>query len=104
MGGEETILPSLPLSSVMNTHLHAKLTNGLKITVCGVLFFSALAAVNGQDNEPRLVDPKLSVRTITTNLNQPTSMAFIGPSDLLVLEKATGKVQRILNGQAPTTV
>jgi len=104
MNGPETISPSLPLSSVMNTHIHAKLTNGLTSTVCGVLFASALATVNGQDDEPRLVDPNLGVRTITTNLNQPTSMAFIGPNDLFVLEKASGKVQRILNGQAPTTV
>src|SRR6266487_6407524 len=88
----------------MTTHIHAKLTNGLKSMICGALFVSALAAVNGQDNEPRLVDPNLGVRTITTNLDQPTSMAFIGPNDLLVLEKATGKVQRIANGQTPTTV
>lgn len=78
----------------MTTHIHAKLKNGLKSMICGALFVSKLAAVNGQDNEPRLVDPNLSVRTITTNLDQPTSMAFIGPNDLLVLEKATGKVQR----------
>src|ERR1043166_3449484 len=104
MNGPETISPSLPLSSVMTTHIHAKLTNGLKSMICGALFVSALAVVNGQVNEPRLVDPNLGVRPITTNLDQPTSMAFLGPDDLLVLEKATGKVQRILNGQAPTTV
>src|ERR1051326_5556685 len=104
MNGPETMSPSLPLSSVMTTHIHAKLTNGLKSMICGALFVSALAVVNGQVNEPRLVDPNLGVRPITTNLDQPTSMAFLGPDDLLVLEKATGKVQRILNGQAPTTV
>src|SRR5258705_10782941 len=45
-----------------------------------------------------MVDPNLTVSTVTTGLNQPTSMAFIGPNDLFVLEKTTGKVQRIVNG------
>ena len=38
---------------------------------------------------------------VVTGLSQPTSMAFLGPSDLLVLEKASGKVQRfVLRDQA----
>src|SRR5262249_27956930 len=31
-------------------------------------------------------------------LNQPTSMAFLGAGDFLVLEKASGKVQHVVNG------
>src|SRR6266566_7550709 len=46
---------------------------------------------------PSLVDPNLAVRKVAFGLNQPTSMAFIGANDILVLEKATGKVQRIIN-------
>jgi len=75
---------------------------GLKSVVCGAFVVSISAIANGQ--EPTVVDPNLRVRTLVTNLNQPTSMAFIGATDLLVLEKATGKVQRFQNGAGPTTV
>jgi glucose/arabinose dehydrogenase len=47
-----------------------------------------------------LIDPSLKVELIFRDgLKGPTtSMAFLGPNDILVLEKNTGKVQRILNG------
>jgi len=41
---------------------------------------------------PEVLDPKLAVRTAASGLDQPTSMAFLGANDMLVLEKATGKV------------
>lgn len=47
---------------------------------------------------PEMVDPKLEVHTVVASLNQPTSMAFLGPNDFLILEKATGKVQHVVNG------
>lgn len=47
---------------------------------------------------PTMLDDNLMVATFVTGLDQPTSMAFIGTSDLLVLEKATGRVQRVSNG------
>ena len=47
---------------------------------------------------PVMLDDNLTVSTVIAGLDQPTSMAFIGPNDFLVLEKATGKVQRITNG------
>ncbi|MGH3083804.1 MAG: PQQ-dependent sugar dehydrogenase [Gaiellaceae bacterium] len=53
---------------------------------------------------PSVVDPNLAVRTAVSGLDQPISMAFIGPNDMLVLEKATGKVQRVVNGVVQSTV
>jgi glucose/arabinose dehydrogenase len=53
--------------------------------------------------EPQLVDPDLGVRTVVTGLEQPTSMAFLGDNDFLVLEKASGKVQRVINGVVQST-
>jgi uncharacterized repeat protein (TIGR01451 family) len=47
---------------------------------------------------PSLFDPNLSVTTVVSGLSQPTSMAFIGNNDFFVLEKNTGKVQRVTNG------
>ena len=44
-------------------------------------------------------DSSLRVETVSTGLVRPTSMAFLGPNDILVLEKNTGNVHRITNGQ-----
>jgi aldose sugar dehydrogenase len=52
--------------------------------------------------EPTIKDPNLKVETIATGLALPTTMAFIGPNDILVLEKSKGTVQRIVNGQMLT--
>ncbi len=49
---------------------------------------------------PTLVDGNLAVRTAATGLSQPTTMAFIGPDDFLVLEKASGRVMRFRDGAA----
>jgi aldose sugar dehydrogenase len=56
----------------------------------------ARAAATG----PTLNDPDLAVeRIIDTGLKSTTSMAFLGPNDILVLEKDTGIVHRIVNGK-----
>jgi glucose/arabinose dehydrogenase len=56
----------------------------------------ARAAIGG----PTLNDPNLKVeRIVDTGLRRTTSMAFLGPNDILVLEKETGKVHRIVNGK-----
>lgn len=49
--------------------------------------------------EPTIKDPNLKVETVATGISLPTTMAFIGPNDILVLEKSKGTVQRIVNGQ-----
>jgi glucose/arabinose dehydrogenase len=48
---------------------------------------------------PTLNDPNLKVQQIFTGLDHATSMAFAGPNDILVTEKNTGIVKRIINGQ-----
>src|ERR1700745_348530 len=45
-----------------------------------------------------LNDPKLHIRQVASGLSQPTAMAFIGPGDILVLQKADGRVRRVING------
>ena len=40
----------------------------------------------------------LKVEEVVTGLDLPTTMAFLGPNDILVLEKNKGTVQRIING------
>jgi aldose sugar dehydrogenase len=51
-----------------------------------------------------LVDPSLTVSTVVSGLSQPIAMAFIGNNDILVTEKASGKVQRVTNGAFAGTV
>jgi len=53
---------------------------------------------------PTMVDPNLTVSTVVSGLDQPTSMAFLGPNDFFVLEKATGKVQHVVNGVVHTVL
>ena len=56
----------------------------------------ARAAIGG----PTLNDPNLTVELLVdTGLKRTTSMAFLGPNDILVLDKNTGIVHRILNGK-----
>jgi glucose/arabinose dehydrogenase len=47
---------------------------------------------------PTLVDPALRLTTVFSGLALPTSIAFLGENDLLVLEKDTGRVVRVTNG------
>lgn len=45
-----------------------------------------------------LVSPKYKVETVVTGLSQPTTLAFVDPTTLLVCQKGDGKVIRVANG------
>jgi aldose sugar dehydrogenase len=47
---------------------------------------------------PVINDSKLEVQTVVKGLQLPTTMAFLDPNDILVLEKSKGTVDRIMNG------
>jgi glucose/arabinose dehydrogenase len=51
-----------------------------------------------------MLDARLTVRTVVTGLSQPTNLAFLGANDFLVIEKATGRVRRVVNGAIQSTV
>jgi aldose sugar dehydrogenase len=53
---------------------------------------------------PVMLDANLSVRQTVGDLVTPIGMAFLAPNDFLVLEKNTGKVQRIVDGDLDSTV
>jgi aldose sugar dehydrogenase len=53
---------------------------------------------------PEVLEPNLAVRTVVSGLVTPTSMAFVGANDIFVLEKNTGRVQRIVDGALHSTV
>jgi aldose sugar dehydrogenase len=45
-----------------------------------------------------LYDPNLKIELVASGLDFPTTMAFLGPDDFLILEKNTGNVKRFVNG------
>jgi len=54
--------------------------------------------VGAQAGGPAMLDPNLAVRTAVGGLVTPIAVAFTGDDEMLVLEKDTGKVQRVVNG------
>ncbi|HZM94559.1 MAG TPA: PQQ-dependent sugar dehydrogenase [Vicinamibacterales bacterium] len=64
----------------------------LLLAVVATIGFPAIARAQS------LIDPALTVSTVVSGLSQPISMAFIGPNDFLVTEKASGQVKRVTNG------
>src|ERR1700752_781387 len=65
---------------------------------------AASTVIQAAASTPTMLDDNLTVSTVIGGLDQPTSMAFIGLNDFFVLEKATGRVQRIVNGALHSTV
>jgi aldose sugar dehydrogenase len=51
-----------------------------------------------EPSQPNINDPNLKLELVSEGLQLPTQMAFLGPNDILVLEKDTGMVKRIVNG------
>ena len=52
-----------------------------------------------EGGKPSLNDKGLQVQTIAKGLELPTTMAFVGPDDILVLEKDKGTVREVINGK-----
>jgi aldose sugar dehydrogenase len=63
-------------------------------------YLQSISLPQGSQDEPaRLNDPSLKMETVADGLNHPTAMAFLSSDDILVLEKDTGTVRRIVNGE-----
>jgi aldose sugar dehydrogenase len=66
--------------------------------LCSVVVLGLGSQASAQEAGPSMVDTRLGVRTVASGLTTPTSVAFLGANDMLVIEKNTGRVQRIVNG------
>ena len=68
--------------------------------VAGVLAFTAVGFPAARSVAQTVTDPSLQVTALLPDfsLDTPTTMAFVGPDDILVLEKETGRVRRVLGG------
>ena len=75
-------------------------------TVLGLVGLSLISntSTSAQSGTPTMLVPGLDVRTVIDGLTTPTSLAFLGPGDMLVLEKNTGRVKRIVDGLVDSTV
>ena len=67
------------------------------------LSYGAYAKAPVAPNGPTVKDKVLKVEKVTDGLEKPTSMAFLGPNDILVTEKETGKVMHVIDGQIQDT-
>ncbi|HZB80857.1 MAG TPA: PQQ-dependent sugar dehydrogenase [Nitrososphaera sp.] len=54
---------------------------------------------NRPSPSPEVNDPNLRIETVYEGLELPTSMAFLGVDDILVTEKDSGRVQRVVDGE-----
>lgn len=70
-----------------------------------LVYFSAPMAMGAyskaspHSDGPQIKNSSLTVEMVVDELDFPTSMVFIGENDVLVAEKNTGKVIRIVNGE-----
>jgi len=76
----------------------------LLAALCSIIVLGLGASASAQQAGPAMVDTRLGVRTVAGGLVTPTSIAFLGPNDILAIEKNTGRVRRIVNGVVQATV
>jgi aldose sugar dehydrogenase len=55
--------------------------------------------VETSSDDPFVTDANFTIEEIAEGLSRPTTMAFLGPDDILVLEKDKGTIKRILDGR-----
>jgi aldose sugar dehydrogenase len=79
---------------------------GLLVGLVAILLVPPASATSTsvQNDGPTILHPRLTLSTVVTGLTTPTSIAFLGEEDMLVLEKDTGKVQRVVQGAVQDTV
>jgi glucose/arabinose dehydrogenase len=70
----------------------------LMLTLPNLTMNSISTGQLGISNEPKVNDPNLEIQLVSRGLQNPANMAFLGPDDILVLEKNDGTVRRIVNG------
>jgi glucose/arabinose dehydrogenase len=92
------------------SHTFQKIYSILIISFTLILLFYFFSLSFGPEHEinaqnenqtilgPSLIDQNLKIELVASNLDFPTSMEFLGKDDILLLEKNTGDVRRIIKG------
>jgi glucose/arabinose dehydrogenase len=79
-------------------------------SACVAAIAVALILLSGWDRPgaqspaPQMLDSSLAVTTVIEGLTTPIGLAFLGPDDMFVIEKDTGRVLRVQNGVVTATV
>ena len=102
----------LEQSSLFNMNLNLGQKSRRTLYCFVILCINAILLVNNIDvlgqkdgdkqNEetpivPKVYDQNLKIELVSQEFKFPTTMAFIGPNDFLILEKNTGEVKRVIN-------
>src|SRR5262245_43844717 len=69
------------------------------VVILACILLSEQEGISGIMSTPIINDPALKAEIVYQGINFPTNMAFLGPDDILVIEKDTGIIKRIVNGQ-----
>jgi glucose/arabinose dehydrogenase len=89
------------------------LTGTLALIATSIVFFllgfsdDSIAYAVGQNvssSNPVVSDPNLKIESVATGFDFPTGIAFLGNNDILLLEKNTGIVYRIIDGNITNPV
>jgi aldose sugar dehydrogenase len=71
----------------------------LIFTLCNFVSNDLDNAFGVEKEQPMVYDQNLQITQLTDKLQFPTGIDFLGENDVLVIEKNTGQVKRILNGK-----
>jgi len=76
----------------------------LFIALSLLLSFTSVNFATAQEEMPEMLHPRLGVRPVVTGLTTPTTMAFTGINEFFVLEKDTGMVKHVVDGEVHTVL
>jgi glucose/arabinose dehydrogenase len=78
---------------------HPRRCHHLRRSLTACALAAAGAASASADTVPAaMLDPNLQVTTAISGLDQPIGLVFLGTDDMLVLEKASGRIKRFIGG------
>ncbi len=69
-----------------------------RIGISAAVVLAGVLAASVASGAPTVADGTLTVDSVLTQLDSPTSLAFLAPNDFLFLEKNTGRVRRVIAG------
>jgi aldose sugar dehydrogenase len=73
--------------------------HSIKFILIIIIFGFSTASTQFIDADPTVSDPSAKVELMTGGLSSPTSMAFVDSQSILVLEKNSGEVRLVSNGE-----
>ena len=78
-------------------------SRAVALSLLALIVMIPWATAQAQTSGPTIVDPRLALRTVVDGLVTPTSIAFLDDGSVIVLEKNTGKVLVVTDGDVSST-